>query len=307
MLKKLKSLAVVVPTITSRKNEFKRCMDSLKMAEKFADKSLEIRYFTSLDTSREQLLKENIEEISKCDLVTFVDDDDYVSRSFFVLPPSYREDEIYQIKSLTLKVKKFDHFYFSRKGGIVYPALYAGENIKAFNEIKGLDGGYRLEDCHLWGYFYPSVIIKELTKELLIPNPEVTGPWEDTCYWAWIVTKYGNILRWINSPIYFHMALNKTSLVHKLTKEDKAKKIEIIKSINENLDIRNLGLSGCEHVRFLHVYGPYHDSLKEFIDLFELREHKLTRKERSKFRKMTKFEAWNDCVDEEFLGLINIH
>lgn len=298
----LKSLAVVIPTITGRKDEFKRCMESLKLAEDLAPRDLEIRYFISLDTSREQLLKDNIEEICKCDMVTFVDDDDYVGRSFFSLPKLYDDSKIYQIKSLTMKLDKYP--YCKSEEVVWYNVLIGGENGKAYNHYWD-DNSFELYDCHLWGYFYPSKIIGELTKDLLIPRPEVTGPWEDVCYWAWIITNYGNNLRKLNSSIYFHISLNRRSLIHKLTKEIKLEKLDIVKAINKDLETKYLVNSGYGiHFREIWDFGPYQSPLKEFIDLFELREHRLTKKEKSKFRKLCQSEFWNEVDKEEFLELL---
>ncbi len=299
---KLKSLAVIVPTITGREDEFKRCMESLKLAEDLAPRDLEIKYFTSLDTSREQLLKDNIEEICKCDMVTFVDDDDYVGRSFFSLPKLYDDSKIYQFKSLTMKIYRYT--YCTDGDAIYYNVVVGGENVKAYTHYR-YDDSFYLKDCHLWGYFYPSRIIGELTKDLLIPRPEVTGPWEDVCYWAWVITHYGDNLRKLNSAIYFHVSLNKKSLVHKLTKEIKREKLDIVKSINKDLVTKYLGLSGYDdYLNELQDFGPYSSPLEEFIDLFELREHRLTKREKSKLKKLCQHERWNDVYKEEFLELL---
>lgn len=306
---RLRKVAVILPTITGREDEFNRCMESLKLAEDLAPRGLEVRYFISKDSSREEILKNNIKEISEnFDVVTFVDDDDYVRRSFFSLPKTYDDNTIYQIKSLTMRVYRYYRSLIS--GGFYYPVLEGCECAQAFFKIYyQKDGSYQyyLRDCHLWGYFYPSKIIKELTEELLIPRPEVTGPWEDTCYWTWIITKYGDNLRWLNSSIYFHTALNRNSLAHKLSAENKLEKLDIIKSINKDVGTVYLSRSGHEG-NFNEIWGFGADSrpLKEFIDMFELKEHRLTKKERAKFRKVIQHESWKDVDKEEFSSLLKL-
>lgn len=253
-------------------------------------------------------MKSYIEKISECDMVTFVDDDDYVGRSFFSLPKTYDDNTIYQIKSLTMRVYRYSHS--SSEGEYYFPVLNGCECMQAFFKIHyQKDGSYQysLRDCHLWGYFYPSKIIKELTEELLIPRPEVTGPWEDTCYWTWIITKYGDNLRWLNSSMYFHMALNRNSLVHKLSAENKLEKLDIIKSINKDIGTKYLGRSGYgENFNEIWGFGAHNRPLKEFIDMFELKEHRLTKKERAKFRKVIQHESWKDVDKEEFSSLLKL-
>lgn len=282
-------------------------MESLKLAESLAPRDVEIVYFTSLDTSREQILKDRIEEISRFDLVTFVDDDDYVGRSFFSLPRFYEEYQIYKSRSLTLCSTK--HRFYKDDGTVItYPAIIVGENYGAFK--IGCDNKVYLKDCHVWGYFYPAKIVKRLTEELLIPRPEVTGPWEDLCYWVWLLTRpcgYRDNLRELYSSDYFHISLDENSLVHKLTKEIKAEKLGIVKDIdvNNSLEAESLINSGCEDFNGYWYFMPDDRNFKELVDLFELDDHKLTKKEKDKFRMMSQHECWKDFPYEEFAKLID--
>ena len=303
---RLRKVAVILPTITGREDEFNRCMESLKLAEGLAPRDIEISYFISKDTSREQLLKDNIDRISEFDLVTFVDDDDYVGRSFFSLPEIYNDDEIYMARSLTLYLTK--QHYYEDDGVIAYPSINVGENYAAFKSVR--EGSSRktyLKDCHIWGYFYPAKIIKELTENLLIPRPEVTGPWEDVCYWAWLITRYGNNLRMLNSSFYFHINLDNRSLVHKLTKEIRMEKLEIVKDIDVNniLEVKSLNSSGCGSFNGYWLFTPDDGTFKELVDLLELEDHKLTKKEKEKFKRISRHECWQDVPYEEFARLLD--
>lgn len=306
MIKKIRKVAVIVPTITGREEEFGRCLKSLNLAGSLAPRDIEISYFISKDTSREQLLKDNIDRISEFDLVTFVDDDDYVGRSFFSLPESYNDDEIYMARSLTLYLTKH-RYYEDHDSVITYPAIIVGENYKAFKQLITNPDRFYLKDCHIWGYFYPSKIIKELTENLLIPRPEVTGPWEDVCYWAWLITRYGNNLRMLNSSIYFHISLDNRSLVHKLTKEIKMEKLEIVKDIDVNniLEIKSLNSSGCGCFNGYWQFEPEDGTFKELFDLLELDDHKLTKKEKEKFKRISRHECWQEVPYEEFARLLD--
>lgn len=306
MIKKIRKVAVIVPTITGREEEFERCLASLNLAGSLAPRDMEISYFVSKDTSREQLLKDNIDRISEFDLVTFVDDDDYVGRSFFSLPESYNDDEIYMNRSLTLYLTKY-HYYEDDNSVITYPAIIVGENRKAFRALITNSNRFYLKDCHIWGYFYPAKIIKELTENLLIPRPEVTGPWEDVCYWAWLITRYGNNLRMLNSSFYFHISLDNKSLVHKLTKEIRLEKLEIVKDIDVNniLEVKSLNSSGWGSFNGYWKFAPEDGTFKELVDLLELEDHKLTKKEKEKFEKISRHECWQDVPFEEFARLLD--
>lgn len=295
------SLAVVVPTITGRENEFQRCLKSLKLAENLAPRDLEIKYFTSKDSSREQLLKDNLEEICKCSMVTFVDDDDYVSRSFFSLPERYDDEKIYSFESRVFSIGKAKT-RIDRKV-VKIPMLVCGKSMEAYRYSCRT---FYLQDCHLWGYYFPSKMIKRLTEELLIPRPEVTGPWEDVCYWAWILTNYGDAVRLLNSPIYFHSLLSGNSLIDKLTREEADKKMSIVKSINPNLEAICDSISGNVFYNILSCIPPDTDGdIDKFVDLLELREHLLTKKEKSAFRRAMRDKAWvGDKSATKFLELL---
>lgn len=165
LIMKIKKIAVIVIcTNTGNEDKFKRCMNSLKSAQLVANPELEVKYFKG--SSREKILKRKIEEISECDLVTFVNENDYVEVDFFnSLPREFKGDEIFAFDSC-------------------YPIVRLAERVDTISEEDLIC----LKDYHLWGYFFPARMIESLTKSLLINlRPEIISL-DDECYWSWIVT-----------------------------------------------------------------------------------------------------------------------
>ena len=290
MDKEIKSIAVVVPTITGREEEFDRCMSSINKA--ISKCSYNVKVFSDKDSSRERILIENIDEIKNFDRVTFIDDDDYVNKYYFdSLPSITKEDEIIQCLGLGL-------WLYPRSKCLVYGTM---SNFFDGPVTRETEVG-ELYDCHIWGYFFPSEMILRLTKELLIPNPEITGALEDVCYWAWIVTNYKFRLIETNSAIYYHMKLIK-GLIDEI-KWDCTTLVNKAKDINPEIEyyMSDSGM-GVDIELYYSLWGLTNEVGAGIIDGMALKEFGLTAKEKETLREWMKTQD-SPVTCKEFLELL---
>ena len=253
-----KVAVVVTPTITGR-SELKRCLKSLKIAEKSATVK-EVRYFISKDISRDKFLEENIEEISKYDLVTFVEDSDYVGKYFFKFPFEFDRFVIHRANCRTLEIQ-WD---------------YMGDT--PMEEMCARFWGYissetPLENFHLWGYFFPVDYIESLVKRVITGTEN--GAYGEICYWAYIIAHFNYTIKGFGLPDYYHVEyedypyLNLTDKELKANLEDNKRRAQVI----------------CKDILFEGYYGRNKgylidlpkdknpSSLAEFVEIFKLRKY----------------------------------
>lgn len=254
-----KVAVVVTPTITGR-SEFKRCMKSLKIAEKSATVK-EIKYFISdKETSRDKFLEENIEEISKYDLVTFVEDSDYVGKYFFKFPFEFDKFLIHRANCRTLEIQ-WD---------------YMGDT--PMEEMCARFWGYissetPLENFHLWGYFFPVDYIESLVKKVITGTEN--GVYGEICYWAYIIAHFNYTIKGFGLPDYYHVEYIDYPYLD-LTEKELKSNLEANKRRAQVI---------CKDILFEGYYGrnkgylidlpkdKKSSSLAEFVEIFKLRKY----------------------------------
>ena len=84
-------------------------------------------------------------------------------------------------------------------------------------------------------------------------------------------------------------------------------KLEIVKDIDVNniLEVKSLNSSGCGSFNGYWLFTPDDGTFKELVDLLELEDHKLTKKEKEKFKRISRHEFWQDVPYEEFARLLD--
>ena len=252
-----KVAVVVTPTITGR-SELERCLKSLEIAKKLSV-CKEIKYFISEKTPREKFLKENIEEISKYDLVTFVEDSDYVDRNFFKIPLDFNSSVIYRVNCKELGI------YWNSMGCDPMEVMAT-----RFWGVSTPDDP--LSNFHLWGYYFPIRYIKGLVEELLIPRPEIGGQYGEICYWAYILTNFSGDIREFRFPEYFHINYYDYPYLE-ITEEDLEHNLNAQKEIAKSICSENLipsfeeyygGWEGCQ------IFNSGDRKLSSIFDLLEM-------------------------------------
>lgn len=281
-----KVAVIVTPTIAGRR-EPERCLKSLKIAEKFST-GCEVKYFISKDTSRDKFLGENIEEISKCDLVTFVEDSDYVGKNFFKLPYEFSKFVIHRANCKTLEIK-WEHM---------------GERTCA--SFRGyISAETPLESFHLWGYFFPIDYIESLVKKIIAGTEN--GAYGEICYWAYIIDHFNYTIKGFGLPDYYHIEHQNYPYLD-ITDAELKSNLEANKRRAQYI---------CKEILFEGYYGnkgylifsPKNrkfGSLSEFLEMFKIKKYATNLEKELLCSAFSSSRGWDYNVKEteKFLNLL---
>lgn len=195
------SVAVIIQQREGFEEEFDRCQKSVERAINRADWKTYYKIFTSKNASKEDIILQNLGELKKFNLITFVDASDYVNKRFFeTLPREYDKNTILAAECFTTQCNGA-YLYLERLNGFAgtYISSEYGPIIPIFE-----DGNCPL-DCHVWGYFYPSnLILKDSFIKIISENKDRMG---SCVYWSFFTKNKNLRVRILPNSRYYHMAI----------------------------------------------------------------------------------------------------
>lgn len=312
------SVAVIIQQREGFEEEFDRCQKSVERAINRADWKTYYKIFTSKNASKEDIILQNLGELKKFNLITFIDASDYVNRRFFeTLPREYDKNTILAAECFTTQCNG-SYLYLERLNG------FAGTYISSDGPIVPVyEDGYSPLDCHVWGYLYPSnLILKDSFIKIISENKDRMG---SCVYWAFFTKNKNLRVRILPNSRYYHMAIRVMDTKEQLlTMGESGHSLEtnpfmkLANEINPKFPLDNLGFPGRAYDTNLYstsiAYGDVHMFNSIFIIITDFNEIKeaggFTKQESQLIKseildsvKGSKLEA--KIANEEFWKLLN--